>query len=510
VANRKRQVARRSAVGEGRSASTAGGADKKLWGGRYEKATNPLVESYTSSVNQDMALLPYDVAGSIAHARMLGRTSIIPKADADALVRGLESIAGEIAAGTFQLDESLEDVHMNVEAALARKIGPVAGKLHTARSRNDQVATDFRMLVRESCQLLIEDLIALRRALLDLAREHQSVIMPGYTHLQRAQPVLLAHHLLAYFEMFDRDEQRLWSCIARLNACPLGSGALAGVPYPIDRDFTAAELGFDMPASNSIDAVSDRDFAIEFQACAALAMMHCSRLAEEIIVWSSAEFGFLVLDDAFATGSSIMPQKKNPDVAELARGRTGRVYGNLLALLTTMKGLPLSYNRDLQEDKQGFLDSLMTLSSTLEVFTQLLRSTTFRADRMQRAATANYALATDVADYLAKRGVPFREAHEAVGKLVRYAEESGRELDQLVVDEYRQFSEKFDADVLDIDANTAVSARDVYGGTAPRRVQEQIAEAEQRLKDSERALAGDPDADEEAAGDDGVQVAGTI
>jgi argininosuccinate lyase len=503
MANRKRQAARRNAAGVVASASTPSGSDKKLWAGRYEKATNPLVESYTSSISQDMALLPYDIAGSLAHARMLGRTGIIPRADAEILIRGLEDLAAEVAAGRFILDESLEDVHMNVEATLARNIGAVAGKLHTARSRNDQVATDFRMLVRESCQLLIEDLLALRRVIVDLAREHQDVIMPGYTHLQRAQPVLLAHYLLAYFEMFDRDEQRFWSCIARLNVCPLGSGALAGVPYPIDRDFTASELGFDLPSSNSIDAVSDRDFAIEFQACAAIAMMHCSRLAEEIVIWSSAEFGFIVLDDAFATGSSIMPQKKNPDVGELARGRTGRVYGNLLALLTTMKGLPLSYNRDLQEDKQGFLDSFMTLSTTLQVFAQLLPATTFKADRMRRAATANYALATDLADYLAKKGVPFREAHETVGRLVRYAEQSERELDQLTLDEYRQFSDRFDEDILGFNALTAVSARDVYGGTAPRRVLEQIDEAGERLTESERALAGDDD--EEAAGDDGVQ-----
>jgi argininosuccinate lyase len=507
MANRKRQTARRNSAGMATSAVQGANSDKKLWGGRYEKATNPLVESYTSSISQDMTLLPYDVAGSIAHARMLGRASIIPRADADSLVRGLEDIAEQVAAGRFQLDESLEDVHMNVEAALARMIGSVAGKLHTARSRNDQVATDFRMLVRESCQLLIEDLIGMRRALLDLARQNRTVIMPGYTHLQRAQPILLAHYLLAYFEMFDRDEQRFWSCLARLNVCPLGSGALAGVPYPIDRDFTSSELGFDMPSSNSIDAVSDRDFVLEFQSCAAIAMMHCSRLAEEIVIWSSAEFGFIVLDDAFATGSSIMPQKKNPDVAELARGRTGKVYGNLLALLTTMKGLPLSYNRDLQEDKQGFVDTLMALSTTLQVFAQLLRTTTFMGDRMQRAATANYALATDVADYLAKKGVPFREAHEAVGRLVRYAEQSGRELNHLSIEEYRKFSDKFEAGVLELDATAAVSARDVYGGTAPRRVLEQIDEAEERLQESERALAGDADEDEDVPGNDVSEIA---
>lgn len=501
MAKRRRQAVKRTAAGVHGAAGTSA---KKLWGGRYEKATNPLVESYTSSIAQDMALLPYDIAGSIAHARMLGRTAIIPKKDADAIVHGLEALATDVSAGEFQLDESLEDVHMNVEAALARKVGPVAGKLHTARSRNDQVATDFRMLVRESCELLIDDLIRIRRALLELAREHRTVIMPGYTHLQRAQPILFSHYLLAYFEMFERDEQRLWSCHSRVNVCPLGSGALAGVPYPIDRDYTAAELGFDMASSNSLDAVSDRDFAIEFQSCAAIAMMHCSRMAEEIVLWSSTEFGFITLDDAFATGSSIMPQKKNPDIAELARGRTGRIYGNLLALLTAMKGLPLSYNRDLQEDKQGFLDSLMTLSTTLQIFAAVLGSMTVNVERMEQAATANYALATDIADYLAKKGVPFRDAHEAVGRLVRHAEQSGKGFDALSLAEYRQFSPEFEADVLSINGLSAVSARDVYGGTAPGRVFEQLAEAEERLKDSERALDGgeeDDETDDEPAAD---------
>jgi argininosuccinate lyase len=492
MAKRRRQAANRSAASKG------GSGDRKLWGGRYEKATNPLVESYTTSIAQDMALLPYDIAGSIAHARMLGRTSIIPKSDAETLVHGLESLAEDVSEGRFQLDEALEDVHMNVEAALTQKVGPVAGKLHTARSRNDQVATDFRMLVRESCEMLIDDLLNIRKTLLELARSHRSVVMPGYTHLQRAQPILLSHHLLAYFEMFERDEQRLWSCHSRVNVCPLGSGALAGVPYPIDRDFTAAELGFEMASSNSIDAVSDRDFALEFQSCAAIAMMHCSRLAEEVVLWSSTEFGFITLDDAYATGSSIMPQKKNPDIAELARGRTGRIYGNLIALLTTMKGLPLSYNRDLQEDKQGFLDSLMTLSTTLQIFSAVLRTMTVNVERMEQAATANYALATDIADYLAKKGVPFREAHEAVGRLVRYAEQDRRDFDALSLEEYRQFSQEFESDVLNITALSSVSARDVYGGTAPGRVMEQISEAEERLKDSERVLGGDSDEDDDA------------
>ncbi len=492
MAKRKRQAAR--------SAPGAAGSEKKLWGGRFRTSTNPLVEAYTSSTAEDAALALYDIAASIVHARMLGRRGIISPREAETIVRGLEGIAADFSAGRFELDEQLEDVHMNVEAELAHRAGPVSGKLHTARSRNDQIATDLRMLVREGCEVIAGDLLQLRQAILDLAREHRDAIMPGYTHLQRAQPILFAHHLLAYFEMFDRDEQRFWSCHTRLNVSPLGSGALAGVPYPIDRDYTASELGFEMASANSIDAVSDRDFLIEFQACAAIAIMHCSRLAEELILWSSAEYSFITLDDAFATGSSIMPQKKNPDVAELARARTGRVYGNLMAVLTTLKGLPLAYNRDLQEGRQGFLDTLMTLSTTLEVFAQMIPTVTLHENRMERAATENYALATDIADYLAHRGVPFRQAHEAVGKLVLYAEAQGKEFSQLTLDEYRQFSPEFEADVLEIDAQKAVAARDVYGGTAPGRVFEQIADAEERLADSRRmleAFGGEEDEDGE-------------
>ena len=469
----------------------------KLWGGRFDKQTNPLVEQYTSSIAEDSALIPYDITASIVHARMLGRTHIISMEEAEQIVHGLEGILQDFSAGHFDLDESLEDVHLNVEAELQKRIGPVAGKLHTARSRNDQVATDFRMLTREACEIVVADIIDLKQSIFDLAQRHRDTIMPGYTHLQRAQPILLAHHLLAYFEMLDRDELRFWDCQSRLNVSPLGSGALAGVPYPIDRDYTAQELGFDMASANSIDAVSDRDFVIEFQSCAALTMMHCSRLAEELVLWSSAEFGYITLDDAFATGSSIMPQKKNPDVAELARSRTGRVYGNLVGILTTLKGLPLSYNRDLQEDRQGFLSTLMTLSTTLEIFAEMLPTITVHADRMERAATANYALATDLADYLARKGMPFREAHEAVGRLVRYAETEGKDFPELSLDEYRRFSPDFDDDVFAIGARSAVAARNVYGGTAPSRVDEQLFEAEERLKDSRAALDGSADEEEE-------------
>ena len=470
-----------------------GGGERKLWGGRFEKETNPLVELYTSSIAEDSALVAYDIAGSIAHARMLGRTKIIPERDAEEIVRGLEGLAVDFEEGRLTLEESLEDVHMNVEAALQKRIGAVAGKLHTARSRNDQVATDFRMLARDGCELVIGDLIGLRTALLELANRHEQVIMPGYTHLQRAQPILFAHHLLAYFEMLDRDEQRFWSCRERLNVSPLGSGALAGVTYPIDRDATAQELGFEMASANSLDAVSDRDFAVEFQAAAAITIMHISRLAEEVVLWSSAEFGFITLDDAYATGSSIMPQKKNADIAELARGRSGRVYGNLTAILTTLKGLPLSYNRDLQEDRQGFLSTLMTLSMTLQIFAQMIPTITVNAERMLRAATANYALATDLADYLAKKGLPFREAHDAVGRLVRYAETHAKDFPELSLEEYRRFSPLFEEDIFRIDAHSAVAARNVYGGTAPEQVKDQLVEADERLKESRDTLE-DPDA----------------
>ncbi|MGI8549281.1 MAG: argininosuccinate lyase, partial [Dehalococcoidia bacterium] len=433
-------------------------------------------------------LIPYDIAGSIAHAQMLGRQRIISEREADQIVGGLEGIAQDYAEGAFSLEQSLEDVHMNVEAALTKRIGAVAGKLHTARSRNDQIATDVRMLVRDACEMIVGDIIDLKEALAELAKRHRDVIMPGYTHLQRAQPILFAHHLLAYFEMLDRDEIRFWDCRERLNVNPLGSGALAGVPYPIDRDYTTQQLAFDTAAANSIDAVSDRDFVVEFQSCAAITMMHCSRLAEELVLWSSAEFGYITLDDAFATGSSIMPQKKNPDIAELARGRSGRVFGNLMGILSTLKGLPLSYNRDLQEDRQGFLSTLMTLSTTLQIFAEMIPTITVNAERMERAATANYALATDIADYLAHKGIPFREAHEAVGRLVRYAETEGKDFPELTLEEYHRFSPQFDEDIFTIDARSAVAARNVYGGTAPSRVAEQLNEIEDRLEDSRRAL----------------------
>ncbi|TAK70959.1 MAG: argininosuccinate lyase [Dehalococcoidia bacterium] len=459
----------------------------KLWGGRFSEATDKLVEAYTSSIGVDARLLPADVAASIAHARMLGRQRIIPKKDADAIVRGLTEILEEFARGQFQLRDHLEDVHMNVEARLAEKIGPAAGRLHTARSRNDQVATDFRMYAKSAASVTIDALLDLQSAILELATANKGVVMPGYTHLQRAQPVLFAHHLLAYVEMFTRDAMRFAFAYDMADEMPLGSGALAGVAHPIDRDAVADELAFSRISENSIDAVSDRDFAADYLYAAALTAVHVSRLAEELVLWSSAEFGFIRLPDAFATGSSIMPQKKNPDVAELARGRTGRVIGDLVALLTTLKGLPLAYNRDLQEDKPALFDAEDALLATLEVFAAMLPRIEVDAKRARAAASAQYSLATDYADYLVRKGLPFREAHEAVGKLVKHAEAKGVELRRLSLDELRRFSPLFAEDARGIDVMSSLRSRDVPGGTAPR----QVAAALRRARTRVREMRGD-------------------
>jgi argininosuccinate lyase len=464
-----------AAKGTGKTpAGASADAAAKLWGGRFDTPTDPMVELYTSSIAVDARLLDSDIDASIAHAKMLGRQRIIPPEDADRIVRGLTEIADESERGTFQLRDDLEDVHMNVEARLAEKIGPVAGKLHTARSRNDQVATDFRMVVMESGLYAISALVGLQDALVTLAEGNRDVVMPGYTHLQRAQPVLFAHHLLAYVEMFERDAHRFQFAYDMADVLPLGSGALAGVPYPIDREFVADELGFRAISRNSIDAVSDRDFVVDYLSAGALAMVHVSRLAEELILWSSSEFAFIRLPDAFATGSSIMPQKKNPDVAELARGRTGKVVGNLMGMLMTLKGLPLAYNRDLQEDKPAFFATESTLLMTLGVLATMLPRIQVDGQRSRKAAVENYSLATDFADYLVRKGLPFREAHEAVGKLVRYAEEKSAPLNKLTIEELRRFSPLFAEDARRIDVMTSLRSRDVPGGTAPRRVAQQL------------------------------------
>ena len=428
-------------------------------------------KEYTASIRFDRRLYRQDIAGSIAHARVLARCGIIAQNEADAIVRGLEEIRGEIERGDFPWKPELEDIHMNVEARLREKIGPAAGRLHTARSRNDQIAVDERLYVKEVIQQAVQGIRSLQGALLDVAEANKATFLPGYTHMQRAQPVLFAHHLLAYFHMLQRDVGRFRDCYKRADVLPLGSGALAGVPYPIDREFVAKELGFSRISENSMDAVSDRDFLVEFQAAAAICMMHLSRLAEEVVYWSSQEFGFITLDEAYVTGSSIMPQKRNPDFAELARGRTGRVYGHLMGLLTVLKGLPLTYNSDLQEDKEGFFDTVDTLLATLEVFAGMVRTTKVNADRMRRAAVESYVLATDMADYLVAKGVPFREAHGIMKQLSYYALEQGKYLHELSLEEYLRFSPHFDEGVFKITVESSVAARDVPGGTAPGRVE---------------------------------------
>ena len=447
--------------------------------------------AYTVSIHYDRRLYRQDIAGSIAHARMLARQGIIGQEDADAIVDGLNRVMREIEAGEFPWDAALEDLHMNIESRLHQLTGPAAGRLHTGRSRNDQVALDMRLYTREVIDGTTIGLKGVQRALLELAGRYQGVVMPGYTHLQRAQPVLFAHHMLAYFEMFQRDIGRLEDCRRRVNVLPLGSGALAGVPYPTDRDFLARELGFSSVSANSMDAVSDRDFVVEFMAAAALSMMHFSRMSEELILWSSGEFGFIRLADEFTTGSSIMPQKRNPDFAELARGKTGRVYGDLMGLLTTLKGLPLTYNRDLQEDKEGFFDTADTLQSTIDVFVAMLPGMTLLTDRVESLAGESGMLATDLADYLVRKGVPFREAHGIMRELCRHCDDLNIGLQDLPLDGYRGFSSLFEDDVYQITAAASAAARDIPGGTAPARVSEALARAHEIVEESNVGIQSD-------------------
>jgi argininosuccinate lyase len=437
---------------------------------RFQKGVDKRVEKYVASIPFDWRLYKQDIAGSMAHAQMLANQGLISKKEADLIIRGLASIREEIEQGKLAFKLELEDIHMNIESRLFEKIGDVAGKLHTARSRNDQIALDLRLFVKEAIEETISKLKHFQLALLDVAEANKSVIMPGYTHLQQAQPVLFAHHLLAYFEMLQRDVMRFQDCLKRTDVLPLGSGALAGVGYSIDRDFVAKKLEFSELSRNSLDAVSDRDFVIEYEAAASIAMMHVSRLAEEIVLWSSEEFSFVELDEAYATSSSIMPQKKNPDVVELARGKTGRVYGNLLGLLTVMKGLPLAYNRDMQEDKEGLFDTADKLLTTLEVFAGLIKTLKIDANRMRQVMSGSYLLATDVADYLVRKRLPFRQAHKIVGELVQYAIGKSKSFGELSLDEYRSFSPLFADDVYGITVDTSVAARNVIGGTAPEQV----------------------------------------
>ena len=440
--------------------------------------------SYAVSIHFDRRLYRHDIAGSLAHARMLSKQGIITVEEASAICDGLDSIRAEIEADTFPWRPELEDIHMNIEARLTEQIGPVAGKLHTARSRNDQVALDMRMYAREVAAKAIAAVTEVQRSLLDQAQAHPDAVMPGYTHLQRAQPVLLAHHLLAYFEMLQRDVQRFREAHFRADVLPLGSGALAGSPYPLNREWVAQELGFSRVSENSMDAVSDRDFVLDYLYAASVTMTHLSRLAEELVLWSSEEFGFVRLADEYTTGSSMMPQKRNPDFAELARGRTGRVYGRLMGLLTTLKGLPLTYHRDLQEDKEALCGAVDTLLPTLEVFGGMLSGIQFDAERMGRLARGGHLLATDLADYLVRKGMPFRQAHGAVAELSRYAVGQGKGFERLNLEEYRRFSDRFEQDVFDVTAESSVAARDVPGGTAPQRVREALVAARQALQQS--------------------------
>jgi argininosuccinate lyase len=461
----------------------------KAWGGRFAQAPDRRLEAYNASVAFDVRMVREDIRGSIAHARMLGQQGIIPVEDAAELERALWRILDEVEKGGFHLTVADEDVHTGVERRLREIAGSVAGKLHTGRSRNDQVATDLRLWTKGALLELMGAVLDLAEALADVATAHPDAVMPGYTHLQRAQPVLLAHHMLAYVAMLVRDLDRLDDAYRRTDVMPLGAGALAGVTYPIDRELTRADLGFGMLAGNSLDAVSDRDFVLDALYACAMIAMHCSRLADELILWSSAEFRFLELADAFATGSSIMPQKKNADVAELARGKTGRVYGNLVTMLTVAKGLPLTYNKDFQEDKEALFDTVDTLLATLGVLPPMIRSASWRTDRMAEAAVADFSLATDAADLLARRGVPFREAHDATGRLVRYCVAEGKTFADLSDAEWADAHPIFASERPPLTAEASVRARDVPGGTAPNRVVEQLASVRAALTEARANVA---------------------
>ncbi len=454
----------------------------EAWSGRFAEPVSELVQRYTASVRFDQRLARQDIAGSLAHARMLAARSVISASDLADIERGMAQILTEMSDGTFAWSEALEDVHLNIEARLTALVGDAGKRLHTGRSRNDQVATDVRLWLREAIDAIVALLRALQHTLATLALREAATLMPGFTHLQVAQPVTFGHHLLAYAEMFARDEERMLDARRRVNRLPLGAAALAGTTFPIDREMVARELGFEAICRNSLDAVSDRDFAIEFSAAAAMAMMHVSRLSEELVLWMSPRFGFIDLADRFCTGSSIMPQKKNPDVPELARGKTARVYGDLTTLLTLMKGQPLAYNKDNQEDKEPLFDAADTLADTLRVFCEMLEGLTVRADRMRNAANEGFSTATDLADYLVRRGVPFREAHEVVARAVRRASELGVDLAGLGLDELRRFAGDIDADALDVlSLEGSVAARAHVGGTAPERVREEAHRTLQRL-----------------------------
>jgi argininosuccinate lyase len=459
----------------------------KLWQGRFSEKTAQIVEAFTSSIQVDRRLYTYDIQGSIAHCRMLAKVSIVTDGEARALIRGLEKVRQEIDENRLEYDDRLEDIHMHIESRLIEIAGPVAQKLHTARSRNDQVALDTRMYLRDETSRIVHRLCRLQQVLVDLARSHLDTVLPGYTHMQRAQPVLLSHHLMAYYEMFLRDIGRLEDCLKRINVMPLGSAALAGTTYPIDRAYTAELLGFESISANSIDAVSDRDFMIEFLAAAALCLVHFSRLSEELILWSTAEFDYIELPDSFATGSSIMPQKKNPDVPELIRGKTATAIGSLTALLSLVKSLPLAYNRDMQEDKPPLFDTVDTLTACIEISTAMLPKIKFKKLNMQRAASSGYLNATDLADYLVIRGMAFREAHRVAGEAVAFALTKKKELHELSLEQLQSMCPLIKDDIFSfLSTAEMIDRRSCYGGTATRMVADAIKSADRWLKDKQK------------------------
>lgn len=454
----------------------------KLWGGRFTESTDAFVEAFTASITFDQRLYQHDIAGSKAHAQMLHKVGILTKDEMQEIHQGLDEIIADIEAGNFEWSVQLEDIHMNVEARLTDKIGITGKKLHTGRSRNDQIATDIRLWLREQIDLISSELKRLQSGLLEVAEKEADTILPGFTHLQVAQPITFGHHLLAWFEMLARDVERLQDCRKRVNIMPLGSAALAGTPYPIDRAYTAELLGFDRPCNNSLDGVSDRDFAIEFISAGSLIMMHLSRFSEELVLWTSAQFNFIDLPDRFCTGSSIMPQKKNPDVPELVRGKTGRVYGDLISLLTLMKSQPLAYNKDNQEDKEPLFDTVDTLLGSLRAFADMMPHVQANKESMRKAAMQGFSTATDLADYLVGKDMPFRDAHEVVGKAVSFGVESGKDLSEMSLEELQRFSDVIENDVFDVlTLEGSVAARDHLGGTAPKQVKARIKEAKKTL-----------------------------
>jgi len=456
--------------------------EDKLWGGRFNEPTDAFVEAFTASIGFDQRLYRHDIEGSMAHARMLEKVGVLTTQERQDIIDGLNQVLHEIESGKLEWSISLEDIHMNVEARLTALIGDTGKKLHTGRSRNDQIATDIRLYLREEIDLIIAELKRLQTGLVDLAEREADTILPGFTHLQVAQPISFGHHMLAWFEMLQRDVERLQDCRGRVNVLPLGSAALAGTTYPINREYTAELLGFERPSRNSLDSVADRDFAIEFNAAASLIMMHLSRFSEELVIWASAQFDFIRLPDRFCTGSSIMPQKKNPDVPELVRGKSGRVFGHLISLLTLMKSQPLAYNKDNQEDKEPLFDTIDTLRGSLRAFADMMPAIGTNKNKMRAAALQGFSTATDLADYLVRKGIPFRDAHEIVGKSVAHGVKTGKDLAQMSLDELQQFDQRIGDDVFEVlTLEGSVSARDHTGGTAPNQVRKQAQRARELI-----------------------------